>query len=66
MAVQLSGDDFGRMLVGGQILDSLEPASGCCTKTFEKRDFLKYEAEIGGEFWHGRVLFAGSAGEGYS
>ena len=62
MAVQLLGDHFGRMLIGGEILDSLEAAGGSGGETVEKPDFLKDEAEIGGEFRHGRVLICGRKG----
>ena len=53
MAVQLLGDDFGRMLVRGEILDRLEAAGGRCGEAIEKRDFLEDKAQIGGEFRHG-------------
>ena len=56
VAVQLLGDDLGRMLIGGEILDRLEAAIGGGGETVEKSDFLKDEAEIGGEFRHGGVL----------
>jgi hypothetical protein len=52
MAVQLVGDDFGRMLVRGEVLDCLKAASGRRGEAIEKWDFLEYEAEIGGEFRH--------------
>ena len=56
MPVQLLGDNFRRMLIGREVLHRLEAAGGGCGEAVEKLDFLKDEAEIGGEFRHGRVL----------
>ncbi len=50
------GDGFGRMVVGAEIFDRLEAALGRGGKPVEKADFLKDEAQIGGEFRHGMVL----------
>jgi hypothetical protein len=50
------------MLIGGEILDRLEAAGGGGAEAIEKPDFLKDEAEIGGEFRHGRVLVCGRNG----
>jgi hypothetical protein len=50
------------MLIGGEILDRLEAAGGGGAEAVEKPDFLKDEAEIGGEFRHGRVLVCGRNG----
>src|SRR5215472_820050 len=52
IASQLFRDDFGRMLVRGEILDRLEAARGRRGKAIEKRYFLEYKAQIGGEFRH--------------
>ena len=49
---ELRRDDFGRMLVGAEIFDRLEPAFGGRRKAVEKPDFLKDKAQIGGEFRH--------------
>ena len=62
MAVQLLGDDFGRVLIGGQVLDRLEAAVGGGSEAVEKPDLLENKAEIGGEFRHGRVLVCGHDG----
>jgi hypothetical protein len=44
------------VLVGGEVFDRLE-AAGCSSgKAVEKPDFLKNEAEIGGERSSGRLL----------
>jgi hypothetical protein len=40
------------MFVRREILNRLKAAGGRCREAIEKRDFLEYKAEIGGEFWH--------------
>jgi hypothetical protein len=66
VAVQLPGDRFGRMVVRGEILDRLEAGGGRCGEAVEKRDFLEYEAQIGGKFWHGRGSVASVNNDRYS
>ncbi len=55
VAGQLLGDHIRGMVVRGEILDGLEAAGGSSCEAVEKPDFLEYEAQIGGEFWHGRL-----------
>ena len=58
--VQLLVNHFRRMVVGREIFDPLEAAGSGGGEAVEKPDFLKDEAEVGGEFRHGRSSFAGS------
>ena len=66
VTVQLLGDDLGRMLIRGEILDRLEAAFGGGGETVEKPEFLKDEAEIGGEFRHGAAPLRARGGDSYS
>jgi len=58
--VQLLRNHFRRMVVGREIFDPLEAAGSGGAEAVEKSDFLENEAEVGGEFRHGRSSFAGS------
>src|SRR4029077_13629783 len=58
--VQLLGNHLRRMVVGREIFDPLEVAGTGGGEAVEKPDFQEDEAEIGGEFRHGRSSFAGS------
>src|SRR5205823_3652725 len=49
------GDDFRRMLVGEQELDTLEAGARGRIEPVEKADLLEHHAEIGGEIRHGAL-----------
>ena len=53
---ELGGGGFGRMVVGAEIFDRLEPAFGGRRKAVEKPDFLEDKTQIGGEFRHEAAL----------
>jgi hypothetical protein len=50
------------MFVRREVFDGLEAALGSGREAVEKPDFLEDEAEIGGEFRHGRLLVCGRHG----